>query len=648
MADRTQAVPPPAQAVPPPGTRYQNLSLGCCIAFGLILIAQVQVAGDGMWFWYAILLNSGKHLYTDMHLPLQPLYPLLIAWTMRFFGQGWIVSKLPAVIFMVAYALALRLIVRSVPGSDLQRGIALALGFSMPLLFEASRFDDYHVLTDTFTAWSVVVLIALARRLPVRTAAAGAAILGVLSGLAMVSRLNDGALLALTVGVTLLFVDRQHRPTKTVLFNTVLFTVVTASVVVGMVLMTGDSLQAWATNSIVRAASAKGGTGRVLVYPLRLAGNAVHQWFQNRGFGLLELYTAALCAAAVYLASSEGRRRAPWMRAALVVMAAVLFVPLLRHWGWAELPTAIADLAVIAAFAFSAVALVRAARSLSSRPNAALDAPQTSPGLPHTNSYAPHWNSLCLLVLLPLGQLVSGSMSSGGSFLPLTSPVGMFLVVLPIGFPGVVRPDWRRLSYTVILAAMALCCFAYKWQKPFHWHSYDAQPLFTGRQVYQHPVYGPMVIERNLLALVEPVCRAVQKHPDGGLLTLPFPYPNYFCATPPWHNYVQTFFDISTAQTVQQMIADLRTAPPAVVVYQRQIKNLESHEKLYNFGKPLPHRALDEFLGQKLQSGAWTATGQQCRNFSDWITIETDPSLPPSQSRPVPLDWNPYRCDRPD
>lgn len=617
------------QALPFPSTLYQNLSLAFCIAFGLVLIAQVQVAGDGMWFWYAVLLNSGKHLYSDMHLPLQPLYPLLIAWTMRLFGPGWIVSRLPAIVLMVAYTFALRLIVRAVPGRDPQRAIALALGFSMPLLFEASRFDDYHVLTDTFTAYSVVLLIALTNRLKSGMAAAVAA-LGVLSGFAMVSRLNDGGILALSVSISLLFGYRHRRWSHVLLFSAI-----TALVVVGMVLLTGDSLQDWATNSIIRAAGAKGGAGRVIGYPLRLAGNAAQQWFKNRGFGLLELYTAALsalpvCFMAARPSTSRGWRSSPWIRAGLVVFAAIVFVPLVHHWGWAELPTAMADLAVLAAFGFGIAALVRAARSLRARLG------------------APVWNPLCLLVLLPLGQLLSGSMSSGGSFLPLTSPVGMFLVVLPIGFPELCYRQSRRIAYSTMLAAMALCCFAYKWQRPFHWHSYDAQPLFTGRQIYHHPAYGPMVIETDLLHLVQPVCHAVAQQPGGGLLSLPFPYPNYFCATPPWRNYVQSFFDISTSQTVQQIMTDLKTAPPAVVVYQRQIKNLEAHEQLYNFGKPLPHRALDELIGHQLQTGAWTVTAQQCRSYSDWIIIQTAAAAPRNPGPHAPVNWDPYRCDKPD
>lgn len=57
-------------------TRYQTLVLVCCILFGLAMIANMQSAADGGWFWYAVFLGSHKRLYADMHLALQPLFVL--------------------------------------------------------------------------------------------------------------------------------------------------------------------------------------------------------------------------------------------------------------------------------------------------------------------------------------------------------------------------------------------------------------------------------------------------------------------------------------------------------------------------------------------------------------------------------------------
>ena len=57
-------------------TVYQNLMFLFCVLFGLAMIANVQPAGDGVWFWYSWFFLGGKHLYADMHLALQPLFVL--------------------------------------------------------------------------------------------------------------------------------------------------------------------------------------------------------------------------------------------------------------------------------------------------------------------------------------------------------------------------------------------------------------------------------------------------------------------------------------------------------------------------------------------------------------------------------------------
>ena len=69
-----------------------NLAAVFCVLFGFALILNVQVAGDGMWFWYAKFFLAGRHLYGDLHLALQPLYVLVTAANMRLFGEGWLIA----------------------------------------------------------------------------------------------------------------------------------------------------------------------------------------------------------------------------------------------------------------------------------------------------------------------------------------------------------------------------------------------------------------------------------------------------------------------------------------------------------------------------------------------------------------------------
>ena len=84
-------------------TRYQNWAFLFCVAFGLAVIANVQLANDGGWLWYAIFARSGRHLYSDMHLALQPLFCPRDRMVPGSIGQGWIATKVPAILHLIAY-----------------------------------------------------------------------------------------------------------------------------------------------------------------------------------------------------------------------------------------------------------------------------------------------------------------------------------------------------------------------------------------------------------------------------------------------------------------------------------------------------------------------------------------------------------------
>ena len=106
------------------------------------------------------------------------------------------------------------------------------------------------------------------------------------------------------------------------------------------------------------------------------------------------------------------------------------------------------------------------------------------------------------------------------------------------------------------------------------------------------------------------------------LLSLPYPYPNYFCDIAPWHDYVQTFFDTATRPQIEHLMQELETHPPEWIVYQRQLNIMRGAERLYNHGHPLAQRELDTMLMRKLSSGQWSLD-----DHFDYLT--------PGQGRPA-------------
>src|SRR6185436_8046208 len=114
---------------------------------------------------------------------------------------------------------------------------------------------------------------------------------------------------------------------------------------------------------------------------------------------------------------------------------------------------------------------------------------------------------------------------------------------------------WRRSTFLAVTVMMAISGMFYKSAQPYSWLSYKSRRLFLDRQVYSHPGYGSMIIDRQLLEFIAPLCERIKEgpaHPD--LLSLPLTYANYFCEIPPWHGYVQTFFDTSTKSTISGLM----------------------------------------------------------------------------------------------
>lgn len=590
-------------------SRPQSLVLLLCLLFGLALILNTETANEGVWFWYAVFLRQGQHLYSGMHLALQPLFALETEYFQALLGTTWLASRVPAVLHLFAYCTGLWLVVRASRLTGGQKAIILACAFFVSIDFVGNRFDDYHVLADCFEIYSFLLLLALQRAsLPWRSAGLAAA-LGLLSGLALMTRPNDGAALFVGVALCILFLAPARR-----LLALALFALTAALTVVFVVRLTGDSLHDWASNSLFKAAASKGGAGHVLAAPVQLPLNAI-LYLGHLAVIVLVVYVlgAVFVWTAVLRPLWRDRKSVDALK--LTTAAAFLLLPF-PYLGRHVLDSVPIIFPALGAFLACLLACVVVFRFLRSR-----FAPNPS---------AP-WDPREALLLIPLGQLASGSMSTGGSPLGLNTALATLLLLLPIAGPIRLKRESTRAFAFALLTFIAITCAAHKYRYPYQWHSYTSHPLFVDRQWYHHPDYGPILIERDNFAFIQPICNAVQS--DGaqqGLLSLPFPYPNYFCAIPPWHGYVQTFFDLAGEGTIQSLIAQLQTAPPKWIVYQRQLYNMGLHEQIFNHGRPLPHRALDQFIEDKIATGAWqpvyTSTYGSYTPFTNqWILIRTRP-----------------------
>jgi hypothetical protein len=597
------------------GRSWQNLALLFCVLYGLAIIVNVELAGNPMWFWYATLYHHGVKLYADLHCALQPLFILEMNAWMQVFGVKVLAMEGLSVVHVLLLAVGMQLLLRESAWPDWQKAVVLAGSFVLCTHFNAYLFDDFHVVSDIFYVYALVLLLWLRRAVGARQLWMAAA-LGVLSGLATTNRVTDGAVLMASAGLCALMLARQRRPAVLGLF------VAAALLTVVVVLsLTGDTLRDYAMNSLFRAAGSKGGSASLMADPWLMLGNAAHLLVASRKWVLV--WVAGLAAVAALaqryggFAQRDARRaQTPWrigVGALLLLQLAVAAVcvavrrPITARQLFSGL--LLEQLSIVAVVALYVLVPLVAAHWLWAR----------------VRERGAAWDAREVLVLPLFCWLAAGSASSGGSPRNFFEMMALLLLLVAVITPLRAETSWIHASLLTLMILLGVPAVVTKIREPYEWQNYRSSAMFANRQWYRHPVYGPMYMERDELEFIVPVCAEItQGNARPELLSLPFPYPNYFCALPPWHGYVQTFFDTSTRASVEELIGELEDHPPQWIVYQRQLKFLALHEELYNHGQRLAQRDLDELIERKIAAGEWQLVENRHYLEGDgWLIVRT-------------------------
>lgn len=583
----------------------QGGAVAVCVLLGLALIANTQMEGEASWFWYAVLLQHGVRLYRDLHLALQPLFVLETDGWMRLFGGSAVGMGVKSLLHVGIFSWGLLLVIRRVAWPEWMRGLLLVTTFAVSLQAPGFRFDDYHVLAQSCIVFSLALLLRL------EAASEGEAVwlaggLGCLCGLALTTRLNDGAAL-LVADLVCVAVLAQARRVRAV----VLVGVVAGLTVAGVVLLTGDGVGAYLSNSVLHVSASKGGTGSVARAPLILFREALKQQEVAGRRVLLGLGAALLAGWPVVRLV----RRWPVGSAVLlqlVVAGGLMMVS--RPVDKKELMEGaliidISMLAILGAYVLAPVVLGR----------------WLAAGMGRLRG----WNRREVLLVLPLAEMASASASTAGQpFQGFYLQTALCVVLILLLFPAGRWSKWGVASLTSLLVLLGMSGVVSKYREPYTWQKYTMARMFTNRVWYRSPSHGPLYIERDQLTMSRPICAAIA----GGsgqkeLLSLPYSYPNYFCGIAPWHGYVQTYFDTTTRATMDALIRQLETAPPEWIEYQRQMEVLRGQEVTYNHGQPLGQRALDAVIMSRIQSGQWhvVTTSDYLHTDGGWMLIRTGP-----------------------
>ena len=572
-----------------------------CFLFGVAHILNVHPIGDGVWFWYATLWRQHVRLYADMHLSLQPLFPELTALFQTGFGSTWLAMKVLPVLQLATYTVVLTWLCRR--ASD-ERAVqaCLVLGvFFLTITSPFYRFDDYHVTSDVLQLLVLVTLLLFTRKNSAHTITAVLA--GLFCGLCTANRLNDGTMLFLTCVLCTAFLVRTDK-----LFLLLLETAGALAGLVLPVLVSRDTLGDWFAQSVLHAAKIKGGTGNVLLAPLSLPFRALSELVAWR-FPFFVAYFLGVGVAVAYGPAWFAKGGKLRMAASVLLAILVIGTVYMARQSLSGRPVALfSSVAAATLFPLALLILFRAVRHAIQ--------PTTA-----------HWHRGEILLLLPVGQLLAGAMTSATSLPDLYPPVAAALLVAPLAVPAHMRQRMGRFLAGICLVIAASTAVA-KAVHPYFWHLYDDHAMFRDRQWYRHPVYGPMYIERGQLAVSAAICQDVHRSDaPTSMLNLPYPYLNYFCGIPPWQNYIQTWYDTSGADTITALQQQLRDSPPEWIVYQHDPEVIRVHEAVFHGGQPLPHRYLDQQIVRNLQAGLWTVQSFQCYRGSDWILIHTRPGV---------------------
>jgi hypothetical protein len=583
----------------------QGIAIAGCVLFGLAMIANNQMGGEGMWFWYDNAFLSGAKVYSQLHIALQPFYLLESAAWMRLVGRNLLALESLSLLHIFAMCAALYLLLRESRWPGWLKAITLFASFALTVCGHSYRFDDYHVVAEDFIFFGLLLLLYIARSQSAAQELRLAALLGFLCGITITTRVTDGAALIASAILCLLLLPLRRK-----LLSTGVLIVAAAATMRLTVALTGDSFSDYLSSSIFRAASSKGGTGSIFMAPFLGLRQSIPLIDKHVLVPMLAIL--AIGPLVFYFWRAALKYIIPLELAATAILLAVISHNRFRE---ALVGSQINVSMLVLSALLYILPLVVLVRFLYARRN----------GKP--------WDAREVLVLLPLAEWASYVAGAGGN--PLGNyyaPIVLLLLLIAVLDPFRNVAAWAYPDFAVFMILIAASSVVGKVLIPYSWQNYVYGPMFVNRQLYHHPVYGELYIDTDLLRFSQAVCTDIGSKPGENsptLLAMPYPYPNYFCATPPWHNYVQTFFDNTTKATIDHLTEELNTAPPDWIVYQRQLQILGNYEHYYNHDRPIGQRALDELIMQKLNSGQWKLV-EYSRYLNiypgdGWYVIQTHP-----------------------
>jgi hypothetical protein len=558
------------------------------IAYIFIHLNFVISAGDGVWILYATEVLKGGVPYKDLGYVQQPFFLLFSIPAALLYDYGIVYSKMYYITLPFLYLFVMYLTIRECKIGRLYTALTVVSIFFISTYFNAYRFDDYHVMAHLLVLVSLLFIL----RFENNSINVHAFIIfqSVIVSFCFLTRINEGV----AIGVFLALYVLIRRPSLFFQFVSIQIAVL-AVVLFSMLFILGDSFADWYVSSISKAAQIKGGLS-LLDRPVRL----VREAFNTNGrsiFGIVFL----LCLLSRYIASDAYVKlvRNKYLDRLVFMVLSVLLIGLAFDIH-ASMQYSFVLLVVIVVYGFLGIVSSEA----------------------DFRSYILAW----VIYLFPLLLFFMGSLSSGGYIDDLWFPLAVFYIVALYKYSGMCLPGSNLLLLLIIfIVAMGLKLGLKKFQNPYAWHYYSSPSLISKREISRDGRDKVVVIDPELNDYAKKICGSLPK--EAVVLSLPFPFANYFCGNIIWKKNIQLFFDTSTRERSDRLGSDLESDPPKYIVYQMQMVNLAAHEYRFNNNKPLPFRQIHELIIRKLMLNEWrvvrvVSTSNDCV----WLVISTSPS----------------------
>jgi len=191
---------------------------------------------------------------------------------------------------------------------------------------------------------------------------------------------------------------------------------------------------------------------------------------------------------------------------------------------------------------------------------------------------------------LAIGNGTSGGLSEISAFLALAMG-GAFLVTF--GAPLVV-PSLIPIGMSLLLSALLV---ERKFERPYAWWSVNTEDVRGALAcIESDDALDGLCMEPEKYEKLGAVVRAIQSRSgmDDAVYVFPhMPIFNILSRRRPFHNLVVSWFDFTGSRAAQELLTGLTNDPPKVLLLARLPRDVfESHERLFNAGKPCVQRAI--------------------------------------------------------